>query len=78
MNRFSDCRIPLTKLFERNLMMTDKIKSSEKDSALFETPKGEDYRAVIDEKKCTADGECRKICETKAIYAGPKRIPSVS
>ena len=29
-------------------MMIDKIKSPEKDPALIETPKGSDYRAVID------------------------------
>ena len=34
--------------------MSDKIKSSEKDPALIETPKGADYRAVIDTEKCTA------------------------
>jgi NAD-dependent dihydropyrimidine dehydrogenase PreA subunit len=48
-------------------MMSDKNNSSEK--------KGPDYVAVIDEKKCTASGECIKICEVKAIYEGPKRMP---
>ena len=28
--------------------MSEKLKSSEKDPALIETPKGADYRAVID------------------------------
>jgi NAD-dependent dihydropyrimidine dehydrogenase PreA subunit len=35
------------------------------------------YRAVIDTEKCTASGECIKICEVKAIYEGPKRLPKV-
>ena len=49
--------------------MSDKNESSEK--------KGEDYRAVIDFEKCTASGECIKICPEKAIREGPKRLPSV-
>jgi len=56
-------------------MMSDKIKSSEKDPAPIETPKGENYRAVVDIEKCTVTGECIKICEPKAIHEGPKRMP---
>ncbi len=62
---------------DMSLMMSYKIKSSEKNSTPIETPKGADYRAVIDTEKCTASGECIKICEVNAIYEGPKRLPRV-
>jgi ferredoxin len=39
-----------------------------------ETPKGEDYRAVIDTEKCTVSGECFKVCEVDAIKEGPRRM----
>ncbi len=54
--------------------MGDKKKSSEKDSALNETPKGENYRAVIDTEKCTVSGGCFKGCEVDAIKEGPRRM----
>jgi hypothetical protein len=44
------------KLLEGSLVMSDKIRSSEKGPALIETPKGEDYRVVIDTEKCTSRG----------------------
>ncbi len=43
--------------------MSGVIKSSEKNPALAEKPKGLNYRAVIDSEKCSASGECIKSCE---------------
>ena len=33
-------------------------------------------RAVIDDKKCYASGNCIKVCKVKAIHEGPKQLPS--
>ena len=49
--------------------MNDKNDATEK--------KGPDYVAVIDAEKCTASGECIKVCEVKAISEGPKRLPKI-
>jgi ferredoxin len=38
-------------------------------------PQKSNYRAVIDEEKCTACGACIKRCPVDAISEGPKRIP---
>lgn len=35
------------------------------------------FRAVIDENKCYANGDCITVCKVKAINEGPKRIPMV-
>ena len=58
--------------------MSDGIKSSEQNPALAKTPKGLNYRAVIDPEKCTVSGECIKVCEVNAIDEGPKRLPSMT
>jgi hypothetical protein len=55
----------------RSLLMSDEIKSSEKNPAFAEKPKGLNYRAIIDSEKCTASGECIKIYEVEAIREGP-------
>ena len=34
------------------------------------------YRAVIDDKKCYANGDCIKVCQVQAIKEGPKRFPT--
>lgn len=56
--------------------MSEEITLSEKNPALAETPKGLNYRAVIDTNKCTVSGECIKVCEVNAIYEGPGRMPT--
>lgn len=38
-------------------------------------PQKSNYRAVIDEEKCTACGACIKRCPVDAISEGPKRLP---
>ena len=38
-------------------------------------PQKSNYRAVIDEEKCTACGACIKRCPVDAISEGPKRMP---
>ena len=38
-------------------------------------PQRSNYRAVIDEEKCTACGACIKRCPVDAISEGPKRLP---
>ncbi len=53
------------------------IDSSQRFSVSPETRPELNYRALIDTKKCTASGECIKVCEVNAIYEGPKRIPAV-
>jgi ferredoxin len=40
-----------------------------------EGPQKSNYRAVIDEEKCTACGACIKRCPVDAISEGPKRMP---
>ena len=52
-------------------------KSSEKDPAPIETPKGEDYKAQVKFYDCKASGECIKACPEKAIEQGPERLPAV-
>ena len=56
--------------------MSDKIKSSEKDPAPIETPKGADYKAQVKFYDCKASGECIKACPEKAIEEGPERLPA--
>ena len=58
-------------------MMSEKNMSSEEGPAPVETPKGENYRAVIDTEICTVSGECMKVCEPVAIHEGPGRLPLV-
>ncbi len=38
-------------------------------------PQKSNYRAVIDEEKCTACGACIRRCPVDAISEGPKRLP---
>ena len=57
--------------------MDDKLKSSKKEPAMNQTPKGKGYRAVIDTEKCTVSGECFKVCEVNAIKEGPRRMSGI-
>ena len=46
-------------------------------AGLSEGPQRSNYRAVIDEEKCTACGACIKRCPVDAISQGPERLPAV-
>ncbi len=56
--------------------MSSSIDSSKRVPVPRETRQELSLRAVIDTNKCMVRGECLKACEPKAIYEGPKRMPS--
>ncbi len=57
-----------------SIKISDIDNSSEKDLALIETQKGENYRAVVVSEKCTVRGDCFKVYEVDAIKEGPRRM----